>query len=189
MRAADFEAQASRALDNAKAFEESEGYKRWQQRYGKDSINKVDDDETAKDEPMASSSTPSSSMTSSVWVGGPEKYGMLREPKKKDEVPKALVYVGGLRNPHRVIQGLPTVQSLGLRLRGAWDRFVAANPDALKVAELYGTKDCELNEKLVASWKGELKRIFGAKGDPSVRLLAKDEYVTPIDHQLLLAWQ
>ena len=182
MKAADLEAQTMRARSNTVELENTEGFKRWESyRQG---LAKGGVEQGANQ-----ASTASASSAGLVWQGGPGKYGMLKEPKKKDEVPKALVYVGGLRNPHRAVQNLPTVQSLGLRLRGAWDRFAKDNPGVCKVAELYGTKDCELDEGLVRRWKEELKRLFGAKGEPSIRLTPKGGYVSPIDHQLLLAWQ
>lgn len=186
MKASDLEGQAARAWANAEAFMDSEGYKRWEEHASSSSRRS---EEAKAREDTADEAKPAAFASGPVWIGGPGKYGMLREPKKKDEIPKALIHVGGLRNPHRAVQNLPTVQSLGLRLRGVWDRFVKENPAALKVAELYGTKDCEMDDKLVKKWKEELKRLFGSKGESTWKLTPKGGYISPIDHQLLQAWQ
>lgn len=37
------------------------------------------------------------------WKGGDGKYGLLKEPKKKEDLPRALAYVGGMRMPHKSI--------------------------------------------------------------------------------------
>lgn len=41
-----------------------------------------------------------SSMITVAWTKGPGARGMFKEPRKKDEVAKALAHGGGMRNPH-----------------------------------------------------------------------------------------
>ena len=193
MKAAEEESLAARAWSNSEEIEKGEDFKRWKAHNVslKASESRAGEGVTATEQSGSSGSGPGGKPKESeiTWKTGPGKYGMLKEPKKKDEVPRALVHVGGLRNPHKSVQNLPTVQALGLHLRGAWERFIKSWPDALEVAEKYGTKDCTNNPKLVTKWKEELRRLFGARGESTVRLRGKDEYVSPIDYKLLDAWR
>ena len=58
-----------------------------------------------------------------AWTGGHGKHGLLREPKAKSEIPAALTYLGGMRDPHRAVVKLPTLQSQGLKLWERWRKF------------------------------------------------------------------
>ena len=91
-----------------------------------------------------------------AWTGGHGKHGLLREPKAKSEIPAALTYLGGMRDPHRAVVKLPTLQSQGLKLWERWRKFATQHPSALEVAESYGTEACTFNDYVLAKWRREL---------------------------------
>lgn len=130
----------------------------------------------------------SSSTSGLVWKEGIGRFGMMQDNPKKTEMPKALIYVGGMRDPHKAAIGLPTVQSMGQRIWRAWETFVARRPSALEIAENYGTTQCKADEELVREWNSELRRILELTEATSVTLKGKDEYKTPIDTELLEKW-
>ena len=53
----------------------------------------------------------SSSTTREGWRGGEGKYEMLREPKKLEDRPEQLVYIGGMRDPSRWSKAGPPCRS------------------------------------------------------------------------------
>ena len=123
------------------------------------------------------------------WTGGEGKYGLMREPGKREELPRALTYVGGMRMPHKAVAKFPTVQALGLRMRGLWNTFILKYPEALLVAEQYGTEDCRFDGKMIEIWKGCLKNLWGEQEMEEVVLKTNTDYVSPVDTQLLEAWK
>ena len=133
------------------------------------------------------SSSQASSSQDLTWKGGHGKHGMLKEPKAKAEVPKALVYLGGMRDPHRAVVKLPTLQNLGTKMWERWQRFRTTHPKALEVAESYGTEVCEFNEEVVDLWRAELCDLWGADL-PGVVLRPRGAYGTPVHHGMLAAW-
>ena len=141
--------------------------------------------EERKAETPVTSGTPKEG-ASLDWVGGRGKYGLLREPKAKAEIPAALVYVGGMRDPHKAVAKLPTLQVLGGKIWKLWNSFLDSHPDALEVAETDRTPACAFDTKMVAQWKAWLKKELHveAKGPctPPTR------YQTPVDVDLLRAW-
>ena len=126
-----------------------------------------------------------------TWQGGEGKYGMAKQPKSRKHLDslKVSLTVGGMRDPHSAIGKLPNVLNLGLKVQAAWDRFVRSWRRAVETAEAYGTKECALDKEVVAAWKVELRRIFGAKGAAAVKLKTPNEYKTPVDVELFEAWQ
>ena len=128
-----------------------------------------------------------SSGSSLVWKGGHGKHGALREPRNKEEVPKALVHVGGMRDPHKAVSKLPTVQSQGARLWSRWLTFAANNPKVTDVAESYGTERCAFNQDLVEKWKEHLCELWDI-AVPGAKLVEKGKYATPVLHKILDAW-
>ena len=75
-----------------------------------------------------------SAPAASDWVGGRGKYGLVRESASKKDCPKNLSYVGGMRNPLKAVEGLPssaTVCALGTRVNGAWDAFLKKHPQPI----------------------------------------------------------
>ena len=148
-------------------------------------VEKKAESEEPKAETPVPSGTPKEG-ASLDWVGGRGKYGFLREPKAKAEIPAALVYVGGMRDPHKAVAKLPTLQVLGGKIWKLWNSFLDSHPDALEVAETYGTPACAFDTKMVAQWKAWLKKELHveAKGPctPPTR------YQTPVDVDLLRAW-
>jgi len=123
----------------------------------------------------------------SSWKGGTGKHGTFKEPKAKTEVPRALVYIGGMRDPHRAVVKLPTLQSQGLKLWRAWEEFVKKHPKATEVAETYGTDGCEYNQDILEKWKHELCELWDCPG-AGVSLVPRGEYKPPVHHNMLKAW-
>ena len=126
--------------------------------------------------------------TDPLWQGGEGKYGMLKKSTAKAADPTQHDYLGGMRHPFKVVQPLSNMLSTGLRVRAAWDSFVKQLPKALKVAEEYGTKDCELDPKMVSEWKSRLKKTLGANAPPKLKVLPKFAYKSPLDAELFEAW-
>lgn len=123
------------------------------------------------------------------WKGGDGKYGLLKEPKKKEDLPRALAYVGGMRMPHKSIAKFPTVQTLGYKMRDLWKTFIYKYPEALEVAEQYGTEECKFNEEVVKAWKNCLTSLWGEGEPEEVILKANTDYVSPVDTKMLEAWR
>ena len=122
------------------------------------------------------------------WQGGEGKYGMFKKSTAKAADPSQHDYIGGMRHPFRVAQPLSNMLTTGLRVRAAWDAFVKQFPKALKVAEEYGTKDCELDARMVSEWKARLKKTLGANAPPKLKVLPKFAYRSPLDAELFEAW-
>ena len=122
------------------------------------------------------------------WKAGEGKYGLLKVDTKKEQKFEQQVFVGGMKNPAEVVEGMPTLQNLGRRIMGAWERHCNHYPHCLKVAETYGTPECVLEEKWVKKWKEELKKLTGAKGAPTLKLKGKWNYTSPLDQNLYEAW-
>ena len=99
-----------------------------------------------------------------------------------------LEFVGGLRDPYKVVLPRATLLSLGLRIRAAWEAFERKHKDAHEVAEKYGTPDCEMSERLVSEWKAVLRKTLGAQAPPKVKMRPRWNYVSPLDAELLEAW-
>ena len=123
-----------------------------------------------------------------TWTGGEGKYGMLKRSKAKSADPKQMDYIGGMRHPFKVVQPLSNLMTTGLRVRAAWESFIKQHPKAIKVAEDYGTKDCNLDERMVNEWKSRLRKTLGAKAPPKLKVLPKYVFRSPLDAELFEAW-
>ena len=145
--------------------------------------------EVVEGEGVEEPSLPSSSRpVGEEWKGGEGKYGMLREPKRAEEKPSQLIYVGGMRDPYKVVEGRPAMQSFGNKVNRAWKDFVKLYPKALEVAETYGTRDNEFTTELVIAWKAKLKKLVEEDSKPTVNLRGPREYLSPLDDKLLEGW-
>jgi hypothetical protein len=122
-----------------------------------------------------------------TWAGGDGKFGMLKSRNIKSAAEDA-TYVGGMRDPYKAAQANPSLMSLGLRIRAAWETFVKQFPTAVKVAETHGTQHCAFNDKLVAEWKSKPKKLVGAQAPPSLSIKGRLEYKSPFDAEVLQAW-
>ena len=122
------------------------------------------------------------------FKGGDGKYGMLKKSTAKASDPKLLNFIGGMKDPCKVVQPMSNLLSLGLRIRASWEAFCKEYPDATKVAEMYGTPECEFDEEFVKKWKERLKKTVGARGAPNVKVKGKREYMSPLDPELVEAW-
>ncbi len=129
-----------------------------------------------------------SSSADLAWTPGDGKYGTLKETRKKSEVPEALIHVGGMRDPHKAVLGLPTVQTMGIKTWEAWMQFKDSHPEAITIAEQYGTENCEENEEVVMGWKAKLRSLWGGVELKAAVELESNDYRTPVEANLLEAW-
>ncbi len=123
------------------------------------------------------------------WTPGEGKHGTVRISQAKTNHPRNIAFFGGMGHPAKAVEQLPTVQALGVRMSAAWDKFVRLHPRVLETAETYGTKEVKVHEDLVDRWREELRKLWGTKPAPSVRLKEPEEYQTPVDFRLLRSWQ
>ena len=122
------------------------------------------------------------------WKGGSGDYGMLKESRAKARDPSRLNFVGGMKNPAEVVQGRPTAMTLGIRIFAAWERFTKSHPEALETAATYGTKDCEMSDRTVEQWRGELRKLVGSRGKTAISLKSKWQFQSPLQADLFEAW-
>jgi hypothetical protein len=122
------------------------------------------------------------------WQGGEGKHETLKPSSAKDANPALLEFIGGMRDPYKVVLPRATLLSLGLRIRAAWEAFERKHKGTSTVAETYGTPDCDMNDTLVKEWKATLKKVLGAKAPPSVKMKPRWNYMSPLDPELLEAW-
>ena len=78
--------------------------------------------------------------------------------------------------------------SLGLRIYARWERFCKEHPQALEVAEAYGTKACTPVDGVRSEWQAELKRLLGTKGRPRVALRERWHYQSSLEWDLIGSW-
>ena len=123
------------------------------------------------------------------WTPGEGKHGAVRMSQAKANHPRNIAFFGGMRHPAKAVEQLPTVQALGLRMSAAWDKFVRLHSRVLETAETYGTKEVKVHEDLVDRWREELRKLWGTKPAPSIRLSEPGKYQTPVDFRLLRSWQ
>ena len=122
------------------------------------------------------------------WRGGMGKHESLRNSQAKQADPKQQCYLGGMRHPARVVRTMGNAQSLGVRVRAAWEFFVNKYPEALETAEKYGTPDCQLDKDLVDGWNAVLKDIVNAPEEEQVVLTENKVYKSTLDSKLLEGW-
>ena len=122
-----------------------------------------------------------------TWKGGHGRHGTLKEPRAKTDVPKALVYVGGMRDPHKAVTKLPTLQEHGNKMWERWRKFVPSHASALQVAETYGTEDCQFDEDSLQAWRKELCDLWKIEVPPE-KASSSGHYTSPVHHEMLAAW-
>lgn len=122
------------------------------------------------------------------WIEGEGKFGSLKVQKSKADKVDPSEYVGGMRNPYESVVARSNLLSLGIRVRAAWELFCKQNKGATEVAEKYGTKDCDLDHKLLQGWRAHLKRVLGANAPPSIKMRPRWGYVSPLDPEIFEAW-
>eukprot|EP00435_Cladocopium_sp_Y103_P039809 s2729_g10.t1 len=115
-----------------------------------------------------------------LWKGGSGKHGTLREPRAKGEIPQALVYLGGMRDPHEAVVKLPTLQAQGQKLWERWRKFAVSHAGALEVAESYGTEGCKFDEDILVEWRKEICNLLDISL-PGPRVTEGPDYATPAD--------
>jgi hypothetical protein len=128
------------------------------------------------------------SLSTGIWKEGEGKYGTLKADKAKKAASQQMDYLGGMRDPFKVVLQMANLQSLGIRVRAAWQRFEREVANTGAVAESYGTKDCTLDPKLVEEWRSRLKQVLGARAPKTVRVKAKWIYTSPLQAEIFRAW-
>eukprot|EP00435_Cladocopium_sp_Y103_P009539 s1894_g2.t1 len=126
-------------------------------------------------------------VSTEIWKGGEGKYGTLKSSRSKEKV-QNIDFVGGLRDPCKVVEPRANLMSLGLKVRAAWEAFERQFKEATTVAETYGTPDCALDSRLVEEWRARLKKVVGARAPKKVRVTAKWMFRSPLESEILRAW-
>lgn len=88
------------------------------------------------------------------------------------------MFIASVKKPAEVVEGLQSLQNLGRRILGAWERRCNKYPQAVRVGETCGTPDCVLEKKWVERRRAELQKI-------TVGVERKWTYLTPLDRNLL----
>ena len=140
----------------------------------KDKEDETDDQDVTKDD--------------KAWKGGEGKFEMMRNSKAKRDDPRNLNFVGGMRNPAEVVEGMPNALTLGLRVFAAWERFLKSNKAAMETAANYGTDSCHLDGRTLERWGAELRKVVGARGKMRAQLKSKWVYTSPIQSDIVSAW-
>ena len=146
------------------------------------------EEEETEEETKVSDPTVNDKQVDLLWKGGVGDYGMLKESKAKKMDPSKLNYVGGMRDPASVVEGMPASLNLGVRIFAAWERFTSSHPLALETAAQYGAKDCSFDEKTVADWQADLRRLVASRGKQKMNLKSKWDYQSPLVLDLVEAW-
>ena len=121
------------------------------------------------------------------WKGGQGMHEMLKEDSKKANRPEQLDFVGGMRDPAKVVERFPTMMNWGKDMNVIWTEFARDNPKVLEVAKKYGTDRCEFDIDLVMKWKKRLKEMMGIPEVPQ-HTTSPEEYRSPLDPDILEAW-
>ena len=125
---------------------------------------------------------------SGLWKGGEGKYGAIKKIATKAADVKLEEYIGGLRDPYKVVLPRSNMLTIGLKIRAAWELFERQFKEATKVGELYGTKECSLDERLIVEWRARIKKVVGAQAPPAVRVTHKWIYKSPLQAEIIKAW-
>ena len=125
---------------------------------------------------------------SGLWKGGEGKYGAIKKISTKAADVKMEEYVGGLRDPYKVVLPRSNMLTIGLKIRAAWELFERQFKEASRVGEQYGTKECSLDDKLIVEWRARLKKVVGAQAPPAVRVTHKWIYKSPLQAEIIKAW-
>ncbi|CAE7256557.1 unnamed protein product [Symbiodinium sp. CCMP2592] len=113
-------------------------------------------------------------------------YGKVESPAK--HVNEEKPHLGGMRNPALAVLGLPSARALGVRMIAAWESFVTRNPQALHLAERYGTKDATEDVHITKEWRSCLRKVTGSKGLDAVRLKDAHTFTSPLHADLFEAY-
>ena len=174
---------SSKAKSKAKTKQDAEEYEYTYEYESSEEENKAGREET-KGENSPVDAKKVKSEGDRDWKGGSGKFGMLGESKAKREDPRNLNFLGGMRNPAEVVEGMPNALGLGLRIFAAWERFIKSNPSTRETAATYGTEACDLDEKALDRWRGRTTKGGGSKGEDEGAI----EVTSPIHGDLLEAW-
>ena len=144
---------------------------------------RVDDEEHFN---PSGTATSSSARRAEPWRGGDGKFEMMRDNLRRTEKVTNQDFVGGMRDPAKVVDDHPTMANWGIEVWKTWTEFVKDHDRALQVAKSYGTKECTFERDIVERWREELTNLVGAKRE--VLLRAPGSYVSPLYASILENW-
>ena len=145
--------------------------------------SRVDDEEHFN---PSGTATSSSTRRAEPWRGGDGKFEMMRDNLRRTEKVTNQDFVGGMRDPAKVVDDHPTMANWGIEVWKTWTEFVKDHDRALQVAKSYGTKGCTFERDIVERWREELTNLVGAKRE--VPLRAPGSYVSPLYASILENW-
>ena len=145
--------------------------------------SRVDDEEHFN---PSGTATSSSTRRAEPWRGGDGKFEMMRDNLRRTEKVTNQDFVGGMRDPAKVVDDHPTMANWGIEVWKTWTEFVKDHDRALQVAKSYGTKECTFERDIVERWREELTNLVGAKRE--VLLRAPGSYVSPLYASILENW-
>ena len=96
--------------------------------------------------------------------------------------------IGGMRNPDISVQRMFLLRSMGEKIRKTWDEFARAKPDVIDAGEDYGSAEAKLQEKLVAAWDDEVRKLLNLRPRSKLVLKGQDEFVSPLVPDMWRAW-
>lgn len=178
---------SSKAKGRAKTKPEDEEYE-YTYEYESSEADEEQNQKDVKENKSAEDVNQGTAKDDKEWRGGEGKFEMLRGSKAKREDPRNLNFVGGMRNPAEVVEGMPNALGLGLRIFAAWERFLKSNKAAMETAANYGTGSCYLDNGTLDRWKAELRKVVGARGKMRAQLKSKWAYTSPIQGDIVSAW-
>ena len=118
-----------------------------------------------------------------------DKLPMQVQPSKKqrrEEENRA--YLGGMRNPQLAIKRMKVLAEAGQDVYRLWRSFVKDRPEALTIADTYGSERCQLDTDILTAWKERLSKLIKVE-KANVVLKSKIMFESPLDADLWRAWR
>eukprot|EP00438_Fugacium_kawagutii_P030046 Skav201342 [mRNA] locus=scaffold1389:347636:350773:+ [translate_table: standard] len=97
-------------------------------------------------------------------------------------------FLGGMRNPASAVARLHLVRKAGKDIAEKWEVFRNQNPEAVKVARDYGTKQAKFDDEVLGRWRREFHELLEAKEPEGVHLRTSAEFKSPLNADLWDAW-
>ena len=111
-------------------------------------------------------------------------------PSKKQRREEANEFaVGGMRNPAAAVSRLHQVRQTGEQIHQAWLAFVSEYPQALQVAEAYGSDEAAFDMVVLAKWTERLESLLGVETQDGITLKEEMEFNSPLNGALWDAWR
>ena len=115
----------------------------------------------------------------------PEQIHPSKKQKREEENRS---YLGGVRNPQLAVSRMKILSEAGQDVYRLWRSFVKNKPEALKVAETYGSDRCELDEAVLGDWEAQLAKLLKVE-KPAVKLKGSMMFQSPLRPEFWKAWQ